>query len=215
MDVTAAGERRGEVIDAVTQAAHGTDRDERANAVLALARLGGDTTAWLDDGDPAIRACAALDLPHDPRATEELMEALLRPNEVDAWFVERPARFWGHVRFDLLASLLARGLPFERILPAALALVGPDVLVSGDKDWGPLLRAAFPDVVFEPGVRPPAPTDLTNAQRAFLQALVDRDDVWRPRDGNARLNRMRVGLPDARHEVAALLATPPRSTGPS
>lgn len=196
--------RRDEAIAAARSAVTRPGRDERATAVLALGDLSADTTPWLDDFDPAIRACAALALPDDPRATDELIGALTDPHGVDLWFEDPPARFWGRVRFTLIDSLVSRGLPFERILPAAVAVAAVAHAMTANSDWGPLLQAAFPAVEFTPGVRPAPPAHLSDAQRTFLRALVANDSLWDERNGNANLARMRVGLPKSRSEVAAL-----------
>ena len=52
-------ELAGPLVAAVEDA---SGRDERAVVVLGLGDLGSDTTRWLSDDDPAIRACAALSL---------------------------------------------------------------------------------------------------------------------------------------------------------
>lgn len=179
-------------------------RDERANLVMALGRLGVDTTPWLDDPDPAVRACAALGLRDDVGATAILVDALTRPGEADAWFSHPMPLIWGHVRFCLLREVLARRVPLTDLLPAAIAVVEVANGYTVDHDWGPLLLAAFPDVAFTPGVRPPRPATLDDAQRALLRALVANDTLWDPKNGNAYLARMRVGLPDTRDAVADL-----------
>jgi hypothetical protein len=179
-------------------------RDERANLVLALGRLGADTSPWLDDADPAVRACSALGLRDDARATAVLVDALTRPGEADTWFGHGMPLIRGHVRFCLLREVLAREVPFADLLPAALAVVEVASGYTADADWGPLLLAAFPGVPFTAGVRPPPPARLDDAQRALLRALVANDTLWEPRNGNADLARMRVGLPDSRDAVAEL-----------
>jgi hypothetical protein len=179
-------------------------RDERANLVLALGHLGADTSSLLDDIDPAVRVLAALSSRDDPRSTALLIEALTRPGEADGWFTSGLPLIEGHVRFSLLRELLAREVPFDDLLPAALAIVEVASGYTADFDWGPLLQAAFPGVVFVPGVRPPPPAMLDDAQRAFLQALVANGSLWDPTDGNAKLARMRVGLPGERAAVAEL-----------
>jgi hypothetical protein len=180
------------------------DRDERANLVLALGRLGADTSRWLDDIDPAVRACAALWLRDEARATAILVDALTRPRQADAWFTHGMPLLRGHVRFCLLREVLARRVPFADLLPAALAVVEVANGYTADADWGLLLLAAFPGVRFVPGVRPPPPATLDDAQRALLRALVANDSLWDPKNGNAHLARMRVGLPDDRDAVAKL-----------
>jgi hypothetical protein len=180
-------------------------RDERAVVVLGLGDLGSDTTRWLSDDDPAIRACAALSLTGSAEATAVLVEALQDPLAVDEWFTRRPSRFDMRVHFGLVANLLARDVGLAEILPACLPVVR--VAEGGlwsDMTWGPILLRTFPGVEFLPGVRPDPPRNLNEAQKAVLRELVANDDLWDRRDGNANLARMRVGLTDDRDAVAGL-----------
>lgn len=182
-------------------------RDETAARILALRDAGADTSAWLDDPDPAVRACAALGVRTD-EATQILLDALVDPAAVMAWFGEKPPQFPMHTHFALLAEVLDRDVPLARLRPAAEALIARSTGYTADHEWGPILRAAFPDVQFTPGVRPDPPRDLTEDQRAILRALVANESLWDPTHGNANLARMRVGLPDDRAEVARLAAGP-------
>jgi hypothetical protein len=179
-------------------------REEKANLVMTVGRLGAETSPWLQDSDPAVRALAALTTRDDPRSTTILIEALSRPNEVDAWFPGRLPLIEGRTRFTLLHELLARDIPFASLLPAALAIAEVAGGYTASSDWGPLLQAAFPEVTFVPGMSPPAPAQLDDAQRAFLRALVANESLWDPTNGNAMLARMRVGIPDERSAVAKL-----------
>lgn len=182
-----------------------TERDDRAAAVLALGTVGADVSGWLADADPAIRACAALHLPRSAQATEELAGALTRPEEADRWFERKPSSFPMHVRFTLLNSLLRREPSFAAILPAAVAIAQLSSPYTADNDWGPLLRAAFPEIEFVPGEYPPAPENIGPPQRQFLAALVANDRLWGTNVGNAGLAFMRVGLPYDRQAIARLL----------
>ncbi|MGW2093643.1 hypothetical protein [Promicromonospora sukumoe] len=180
-------------------------RDERAVLVLGLGDLGADTTPWLADDDPAVRACAALSLTGSAEATAALVEALRDPLAADEWFTRRPSRFDRRVHFGLVANLLARDVALAEILPACLSAIR--VAKGGlwvTMTWGPILLRTFPGVDFQPGVRPDPPRDLDEAQRAVLRELVANDDLWEPHDGNANLARMRVGLPADRDAVARL-----------
>lgn len=180
-------------------------RDERAVVVLGLGDLGVDTTRWLSDEDPAIRACAALSLTGSAEATAVLVEALQSPLVADEWFTRRPSRFDMRVHFGLVANLLARDVGLAEILPACLPVIR--VAQGGlwsNMTWGPILLRAFPGVEFLPGVRPDPPRNLNDAQKAVLRELVANDDLWDRRDGNANLARMRVGLPDDRYMMASL-----------
>ncbi|SEL71927.1 hypothetical protein [Rhodococcus maanshanensis] len=182
-----------------------TERDDRAAAVLALGTVGADVSGRLADADPAIRACAALCLPRSGEAAEELVRALTQPEEVDRWFERRPSSFPMHVRFTLLNSLLQRETSFAAILPAAVAIVQLSTPYTADNDWGPLLRAAFPEVEFVPGQYPPVPENIGAPQRQLLAALVANEGLWGTNVGNAGLALMRVGLPYDRQAIAVLL----------
>jgi hypothetical protein len=188
-------------------------RDERARLVLALGEIGADLSDLLADTDPAIRACAALTT-KSPAGNAELIAVLLEPQASDSWFESRPPQFLGWPRYTFQAELLSRQLPFDEVALAALAIVPLASAVTADFDWGPLLTAAFPGVVFTQGVRPGPPKALSSNQRVFLAALVRNESLWDPRNGNANLARMRVGLPDDRDEVARLVAELPASQRP-
>ncbi|MFJ8045463.1 HEAT repeat domain-containing protein [Kitasatospora sp. NPDC096147] len=171
-------------------------RRERAAALLTLAQWGRDTAAQLDDPDPAVRTCAALGTA-DPAAVEVLLAALADPAVVDGWFDEPLPQTDGWFRFTVLHGLLDRADSFERVLPAALALVPRSSQYTVDREWGPLLAFAFA----EPHA-PEAP--LTPAQHAFLAALVDHDPCW-GRIGNRDVWLRGAGLPTSREDLRALL----------
>ncbi|MFJ9434618.1 HEAT repeat domain-containing protein [Streptomyces sp. NPDC101490] len=161
-----------------------TDRRERAATILTIGAWGQDTTDWLTDPDPAIRACAALSpaCEINPRATQTILDTLLDPVAIDSWFLEpTPTDPWagdplphlgGRLRHALLAAAIDRTDDFEELLPTALASVPLSSNLTIDKDWGPLLTAAFPSG-HDQGVK------LTTAQRRYLQALTDHDACWR------------------------------------
>lgn len=199
-------------IQARLDAGSGRDaRDDRAGLILALGQLGHDVSRWLDDADDAIRACAALFVP-DARATAILVTALTRPDQVDAWFTQRPPYFPMHTRLTLLGALIERQVPLAQLLPAALALIArTQGGLLANSEWGRILTLALPDqaAAFRPGQRPPLPAHLSPAQHAVLLALHANPDLWNPRDGNAGLARMTVGLPDTRDALAAYLAATP------
>jgi hypothetical protein len=168
-------------------------RDEKAALVLALGALGATPRQFLADPDVAVRTCAALApaLAQDAAATAQLLTALADAAALDTWFMDRPPQFWGRVRFTLLEAALARVDEFEPLLPAAIAVAALASPHTANADWGPLLRAAFPD----PGDPPRLPAALTPAQRDYLRALVDNPDLWRTWIGNAEWAFHRVGLP--------------------
>jgi hypothetical protein len=203
-------DRASELVDLFAErAADARGRDERAALVVGIGELGGDTSPWLGDADVAIRACSAVYLPTDPAAAQPLLAVLSQPEDLKSWFTEPPWRHYG-VRERLIEGLLERDLTFAETLPAAVAIAETADPYVPDQDWGLLLRKAFPDVVFEPGVQPPPPGPLDDAQRAYLRALVNNDEIWEKTNGSARLARMRVGIPHTQAEVLALLGESPR-----
>ncbi|MFE3450507.1 hypothetical protein ACFXJ8_16390 [Nonomuraea sp. NPDC059194] len=144
---------------------------ERAQIALALGH--GDAMPYrlLTDDHPAVRACAALSpgLAADDRATAELLSALADPRTADSWFDGPLPHVDGWFRFALVKAAVARVATFEDLLPAALAIVPLASSYTVDSDWGPLLKAAFPE---------PATTRLSAAQHALLTALVDNAELW-------------------------------------
>ena len=187
------------------------NRDERAGLVLALGKLGRDVSCWLDDQDEAVRACAALFVANE-RASSILIAALAHPDKVNTWFERRPPFFPEHTRITLLEELIARNVKIEQWLPAAVALIADsEGGLLADYEWGPILEVAFPKEAasFNPGKRPPLPEHLTSDQHSILKVLVANQNLWNPRDGNANLARMKVGLPDIREEVAAYVRDTP------
>ncbi|GAB3165090.1 hypothetical protein GCM10027059_22260 [Myceligenerans halotolerans] len=188
----------------VTAAKAATARDERAVLVLGLGDLGADTTPWLSDDDPAIRACAAMSLPRSPEATTVLIDLLQDPLAADDWFGTPPSRFHLRIHFGLLENLLDREVTLAQVLPACLAVirVAEGGLWSG-MTWAPILLTTFPGTHVE-APRSEPPSDLDEHQREVLRALVANDKLWDPRDGNARGARRPVGLPDDRDAVARI-----------
>ncbi|MEV4943855.1 HEAT repeat domain-containing protein [Streptomyces zaomyceticus] len=161
-----------------------SDRRERAAAVLTLGAWGEDSTRWLTDPDPAVRACAALSpgCEGNAAATRTVLQALLDPVTVDSWFAEPTAadpwagrplpHIEGRLRHALLATAIDRTTEFEELLPAALASVPFCSNLTVADDWGPLLAAVFPSGYDRE-------TPLTPAQHRYLKALVERDVCWR------------------------------------
>ncbi|WP_380282602.1 hypothetical protein [Kitasatospora purpeofusca] len=99
----------------------------------------------------------------------------------------------------MLRGLLERAESFEQVLPAAFALVPLCGQHTVDLAWGPLLVFAFP----EPH---PQGVTLTQAQRAFLAALVEKDSCWGP-IANRETWLRRAGLPTDRGELRLLVQT--------
>ncbi|MCL1918047.1 MAG: hypothetical protein FWG14_06995 [Peptococcaceae bacterium] len=175
-------------------------RTKRAERVLALGQRGRDVSAYLNDADEAVQACAALFV-RSPRASVILIEALTRPDQVDDWFEDQPAFFGGMcTRFALLQGLVRRRITIEEMLPAALTLIAKSSEILADYEWGPILQVAFPE---------PLPQRLTEVQRAVLEALVANDNIWNPNphiiDANASAAKRAVGLPISRDEAKELI----------
>ncbi|MFF7209319.1 HEAT repeat domain-containing protein [Streptomyces sp. NPDC008238] len=181
----------------------GGERRERAGAVMTLSAWGHDTGGFLADPDPAVRACAALGTT-GPGAVPALLDALSDPAAADAWFAEPLPQFDGWFRFTLLRGLLDRARDFDEVLPAALALAPMCSQYTVDREWGPLLACAFP------GPRTPG-RPLTEAQSAFLRALVAQDDCWGTIANRVSWLRS-AGLPTEREPLRALLAAAPPGT---
>lgn len=186
-----------------------TDRRERAATVLTIGSWGEDTTGWLADPDPAVRACAALapGCTGNSQATQVLLHFLLEPAAVDAWFrepttadpwVEDPLpQIDGRLRYALLSAAVERANHFEELLPVAMASVPFCSNLTVADDWGPLLAAAFPTGYSQD-------VDLTSAQHRYLSAIADRDVCWRCTHLIASWLRD-VGLPADRDAIKALL----------
>ncbi|WP_411111017.1 HEAT repeat domain-containing protein [Streptomyces sp. c-19] len=186
-----------------------TDRRERAATVMTIGAWGEDTTQWLDDPDPAVRACAALSpgCAGNTKAKQTLLRALLDPAAVDSWFLEPTAadpwaghslpHIEGRLRHALVATAIDRADDFEELLPVALASVPFSSNLTVAEDWGPLLAAAFP-TGYQRGA------ELTPAQHRYLSALTERDTCWR----YTRLITSwfdDVGLPADRNALRALV----------
>jgi hypothetical protein len=176
------------------------DVAERAACVLTIGELGGRPTRFLADPHPAVRACAALApaLAGDPAATRQILAALQDPAGADSWFATRLPQLDGQLRFALVATALARVDDFAELLPAARAVARVASRYTVDRDWGPLLAAAFPTPVLDNG-------GLTEAQRGYLGALVANDDLWDRRYAPAASWFAQVGLPYDRDACARLL----------
>jgi hypothetical protein len=176
-----------------------SDSDERAALVLALGEIGGAVLDNLNDPSHAVRICAALapGLRRHPAAVAALLDAFNgHATAIDGWFTDRPPQFFGHPRFAVVARLVEVVDDFDRMLPGALTLLSIAHKHTVDRDWGPLLAAAFPagDGVI-----------TTTAQRRFLQALVDQRPLWDPSYGNPEQWFRKAGLPYDRKACAAKL----------
>jgi hypothetical protein len=179
---------------ALAQAAH--DSDERSAHVLALGDLGLSPIEFIQDPSPAVRMCAALapSLAANPAALAALLNTLERhAGEIDDWFVEKPPQFAMRPRFPVVARLVQQVKDFDRLVTAAIAVVGVTAKICVDFDWGPLLAAAFSDG---------SGMIKTEAQRRFLGALVEKRELWDPKFGNAFKWFKQAGLPYDRQVCA-------------
>jgi hypothetical protein len=175
------------------------DTDERCSLVLALGDLGVSPRAFLEDPSPAVRMCAALalGLAADAEAINELRNALEHSaGDMDDWFVEKPPQFPMRPRFRVVQCLIERVTDFDRLVDAAIAVVGVTTKKCADFDWGPLLAAAFPD---GRGII------NTESQRRFLGEMVKNSELWDPRFANARRWFEKTGLPYDRKACAKLV----------
>jgi hypothetical protein len=172
---------------------------ERATVAIMLGRLGAQPYGLLTDAHPAVRACAALApaMAAELRATRELLTALADPQTADSWFEEPLPGLDGWFRFALVEAAVARVRDFTKLLPAALAVVRLASSYTVDSDWGPLLKAAFPQPYA-------AGAPLSPAQRSLLAALVDNPALWEG-VANPHLWLMEAGLPQDRDGCRQLL----------
>jgi hypothetical protein len=174
--------------------------DERAACMITIGQLGGQPREFLADPHPAVRACAALApaLADDPAAIREILSALQDPVAVDHWFQLRLPQFSGSLRHALVDAAVARVDDFTVLLPAARAVAKVASKYTVNRDWGPLLRAAFPRAFDDKG-------QLTEPQREYLEALVANDELWDRRYSTAAYWFDRAGLPYDREDCARLL----------
>ncbi|WP_020474742.1 HEAT repeat domain-containing protein [Zavarzinella formosa] len=187
----------GERLTALARSA--TDTDERSAHVLAMGDLGLSPGVFLNDPSPAVRMCAALapGLAADSVATAELINALEHAEVMDGWFVQRPPQFCIRPRFTVVTRIVERVKEFERFVDAAEAVLRVTWGGGADFDWGPLLASAFPD---GDGVV------KTDAQRRFLEALLEKTEFWSPKIGSSLKWFEKAGLPYDHQLCAAKIA---------
>ncbi|MBC6469681.1 hypothetical protein [Actinomadura alba] len=168
--------RRAEIIEKLEWIVRvADDYYERAKVLLELGRLGAVDRVFLADPHPGIRLCAATasNMIDDRNATREIMDALIDPDAVPDWYPDFNLLLFNDPWNLLVDHAIRRTEDFDELLPVALSLVARATRESGDSDWGPLLEAAFPEPFSETG-------SLTDAQRAYLHALIANEDIWRP-----------------------------------
>jgi len=179
---------------------HESSNVAAAAAALYLGVLGDQTIPWLQDDRSEVRVAAALSptARDDEGAHRVLVDALMNPAELDALFPDNFPGIDGYIRFTVLAAVCDRVADRSRALPALLRVLDQASHWTVDSDRGPILR-----YVFE-GAHTGAP--LTLSQRAVLDALVKRNDLWDPRNGNAGNAFRAVGLPYSREAVREIIA---------
>ena len=129
----------------------------------------------------------------EPVAHAILLDSLARPDELDGLFPDGLPQMIGFPRFTVIAAVCDRVPDRETALPPLLAALRLASNWTVDFDRAPVLRYLFPSA---PGGEP-----LTGPQGAVLQALVDRDDLWDPKNGNAQSAFKAVGLPYSRDAI--------------
>lgn len=174
------------------------DPSTRAGAALTIGGLGVAPQAFLGDGHPGVRACAALTpgFDGDADALAEVRAALRDPAVADSWFEENPPQLEGHLRFALVAALLRRTSTFGEVTDEALAIARMTNAHTVKSDWGPFLKRAFPDAT-------PKHTPLPPAERRFLAAIVANDECWGV-IANPRFWLEAAGLPHDRDRLRSL-----------
>lgn len=188
---------RRELEEAFRRAAD-TRVDDRLGLVLALSAMDADTSDYLRSDDLSVRFAAALSdgIPRAP-ALDVLIESLRHYTELDALFDRFTESFRGWPRFAFVQQACRQAPHFD-----ALAAVAPLVAQHPghpESDWGHLLDLAFPEKWSDDAA-------LTKAQRDYLSALVESEDLWDPAGGgNRTLAFMRVGLPSDRDALQLLI----------
>lgn len=121
------------------------DAPERAALALSLGELGVAPRRQLSDDELMIRACAALApaLAHDSTATGIVVDALTDPSAIDRWLPHRTPQLVGWLRFRFVAAAIERVSDFDQLLPGAIAIARISSGDTVDRDWGPMLEAAF------------------------------------------------------------------------
>jgi hypothetical protein len=164
---------------------------------------------WLEHPALPVRTAAALapSLRDDPAAHAVLLDALGRGDALDESLPDGYPQLTGYPRFAVIGAVCDRVLDRAAALPSLLAALGLASNSTVDADRGPMLASFFgPET---------AGTTLTSPQREFLEALLARDDLWDPQNGNAHAAFRRAALPYDREAIAKIVAsgtwpTPPK-----
>ncbi|RVX46897.1 hypothetical protein EDD27_9810 [Nonomuraea polychroma] len=173
--------RRTEIITLIESRARNADTSyEKAKTLVELDQIGAVNRDFLFDQDPRIRllAASASNLADDPDGTRVILDAIADPDQFADWYPDPHLLLLGtddHSPSRLISEAVRRVPDFAELLPTALAVAARAGHSTGYPDWGLLLEAAFP-----PPQRFSANSPLNEAQRAYLQALLDNNEIWRP-----------------------------------
>jgi hypothetical protein len=179
-----------------------------AASVLSLALLNADVRTWLDHPALPVRTAAALapSLRDEAAAHAVLLDALARGQALDQSLPDGYPQIDGYPRFTVIAAVCDRVPDRAAALPSLLAALDLASAWTVDFDRGPMLAYFFgPET---------SGTALTSPQRTFLKALLARDDLWDPTNGNAQNAFRHAALPYNREAIAEIMAagvlpTPP------
>lgn len=189
-------------------AARDEDPTTLAASVLSLALMGVDVRTWLDHPALPVRTAAALapSLRDDPAAHAVLLDTLARGQALDQSLPDGYPQIDFYPRFAVIAAVCDRVPDRAAALPSLLAALDLASAWTADFDRGPILAYFFgPET---------SGTALTSPQRTCLEALLARDDLWDPKNGNAKGVFQRAALPYDREAIAEIVAdgvlpTPP------
>jgi hypothetical protein len=160
--------------------------------VQLLGNLDEDVKEFLDDPDRTVRVQAALAPSSHPDARAIAIILATMGDDLPP----------GVHRGELVRAAIARVEDFDALAEPAILVAARADWTGFDDDWGPLLAFAFPR-------RYRSGTALSQAQRAFLDALVHNDHLWDPRNGSVGLVFKEAGLPHDRKRCTQIAATAP------
>src|SRR5262245_40029472 len=187
------------------------------SAIIGLDLLGENVAPLLHDPDRRIRLGAAMakGTAGEKESVNELTSALADLEWLERAFPKGLAHQDMHLRFHVLSVLLDRtsSTAADSGLIAALrtVILQRASAFTADYEWGPILRWAFPERLAKLPMRDddmlPLPRQLNAVQRAVLDALSRKDDIWNPTMGNAKLALRYVQIPHDRVAILRCLAT--------
>lgn len=172
---------------------------DQASYLLALGELDTMPLSYLKADSPSLRMCTALApaLRQDSAALNVLVDSLEHHlQQIDKDFSEYPPQFFMKPHFKVVERLIETQLPFEQMLKGALVIVEVASKYTVDYDWGPILAYAF---------KGQSGKVQTEAQYVYLQALVNKPELWDAYFVNASLWFEQAGLIYAREACEKLL----------